>query len=723
MWSAPILPSVTLVAILLPALAIAAAVRRWYGPLPWSVVVLALALTLGFLGGAVLGKQLPVPVDEVMRGDPYRGVFGAVESRNPLTNDTVKQILPWMQVVREELLHGRAPLWNRYQFSGYPLLGNGQSAPFGPLFLLTLFAPLAQQLVAMAGLKLFLALLFGWLFLRDEGVSSAAALFGSIVFAFSVFETVYLYYPMTSVTSLLPAAAFAVRGCMRDGGRRWIVLLALVTASVASGGHPESAVHLGIACIVLLLFEKPVSGSLARVAAAVPLGMALSAPAWVPVVEQALHSVRAASLAAAAHGSMNPLTAWLFLNPDVFGNPSRGNWQWIDNYSIVAPTYLGLIPLALLAGARRRRDLQLLAAAVVLFLVAMNWTFLGHAINAVPPMSFIAQDRLRFVVVFFAAILAARTVDRVPRLAVAASGIALLAAAIWLLHAKWGVTLGPQSAAGAIALALFLAVALARPRWAPIAAAVAVTIELFAFNSGFNVLTSRAYYRPALPILERLQELSRGEPSRMVGYDWTLLPNAAAQYRLEDVRGSDPMALASYARFFDQVAVHDAGDVKRVQEVDHPALAFLGVRFLIAGPTYTAPPSWTLRYEGPDGKLFEAMRWQRRFFAPHGDARIGAIVQESPTRIRVDIDAPHGAFIASSQVAAPGWRVTGSSGRLRIVRLHDTWIGFQVPPGQQRITLRYLPVTFYSSIVVALFALALTSIWLFRTRTSNSRAG
>src|SRR5688572_2956368 len=114
----------SLVGIVVPALLVALAMRRWFGPLPWSVVVTALALTLSFLHGALLPGKVPVPVDEVMRGYPYRGVFGAVESRNPLTNDTVKQILPWMQVGREELLHGRLPLWNRYQFSGYPLLGN-----------------------------------------------------------------------------------------------------------------------------------------------------------------------------------------------------------------------------------------------------------------------------------------------------------------------------------------------------------------------------------------------------------------------------------------------------------------------------------------------------------------------------------------------------------------------------------------------------------------------
>lgn len=678
----------TFLGIALPALAIVLALRRWFAPLPWRVATICFALTIAFV--PVFTTRLPVPVDEVMRGYPYRGVLGAVESRNALTNDTVKQILPWMQVAREELFAGRAPLWNRHQFSGYPLLGNGQSAPFAPLFLATLFVPLPDQIVAMAGLKVFLALIFTWLYLREE----RGALLGAAIFAFSVFQTVYLYYPMTTVTSLLPAAAFAVRGCVRHAERRWMVLLAIVTAGVAAGGHPESAVHVGIACAIVLAFERR---NPTRAIIAALFGLAISAPAWVPVIEQALQSTRAASLASTPHAAMNPLIAWTLLNPDGFGNPARGNWQWIYNYSIVASSYLGLLTLALLPSVRRRRDVALLATCVVLFVVAMNWTFLGRALNAIPPLSLVAQDRLRFVIVFFAAAIAARVVDR-PRLLLA---LPVLAAGTWLLHAKWGVTLGWSSAAGVIALAAFVVVAAIRPRLAPHAAFLAVVCELFALNHGFNALTSRAYYRPSLPILEKLQELARGEPSRIVGHDWTLLPNAASQYGLEDVRGHDPMALASYARFFDGIAAHDpTSDVKRVQDPDHPALAFLNVRFLITEPSFEASPLWVLRYEGPDGKLYERARWTRRFFSR--DARIGAIVQESPARLRVEIDAPSGAFIASSQVFARGWRVSGA---LSTSRLHDTFIGFRVGPGKRTVTLRYVPLSFYASCAVALMAL------------------
>ena len=64
---------------------LAAAVRRWVAPVQWRYVLLFLALTLGFLHGAVFTSQIPVPVDEVVRGYPYRGV---VREATPRKNRT-----------------------------------------------------------------------------------------------------------------------------------------------------------------------------------------------------------------------------------------------------------------------------------------------------------------------------------------------------------------------------------------------------------------------------------------------------------------------------------------------------------------------------------------------------------------------------------------------------------------------------------------------------------
>lgn len=412
--------------IVLPALVIAWAVRRWLDPVSWPVVALMLGLALAFTARGVFTPDMPVPLDEVVRGYPYRGLVGEVRSKNSLTNDTVKQILPWMHVVREQFSQGRAPLWNPYLFCGYPLLGNGQSAPFSPLFLATLFVPLPKQMVAMAGLKVFIALLFGYLLIRRETNSEGAALFGSAVFAFAVFNSCFLYYPMTAVTLLLPAAAYAVLACVTRATRAPFVFLILVVAALLAGGHPESVVHVAMAVAALLIVEwlaphwapSRFSGrDLGRAVAAAVFGALISAPAWVPVVEQALVSLRVLSLGTVEASPHFPATAlWAMTNPDGFGNPAHGNWNWIFSYTHVASLYLGLIvtalvPAALLSPRASRRDRLLVIVTLLFFLASMDW-LPGGALNAMPPLSWVAHDRLRFAVCFFAGLIAARTVTR-----------------------------------------------------------------------------------------------------------------------------------------------------------------------------------------------------------------------------------------------------------------------------------------------------------------------
>ena len=104
--------ALTLAGIVAPSLLVAAAVRRWVGPPPWRVVVLLLALSVLFVARGVFTYGVPMPLDEVVRGYPYRALFGNVQPKNSLADDTVRRILPWMQTVREEFARGRVPLWN-----------------------------------------------------------------------------------------------------------------------------------------------------------------------------------------------------------------------------------------------------------------------------------------------------------------------------------------------------------------------------------------------------------------------------------------------------------------------------------------------------------------------------------------------------------------------------------------------------------------------------------
>lgn len=753
----------TVAGILLPSIVITLAVRRWLEPVSWRIAAVLLAIVFVFIARGVFTADMPVPLDEVMRGYPYHGIFPVEKSKNYLANDTVKQILPWMHVVREQFARWRAPLWDPYLFCGYPLLGNGQSAPFSPVFLATLFVPLPKQMVAMAGLKLFLALLFGYLLLRRERVPDIAAILGSSVFAFAIFNNVFLYYPMTAVTLLLPAAAYGILLCLRRESGAPVVLVALVVAALLAGGHPESVFHVAIGALTLVIIEwiAPQWDSTrfgvrdcVRVIVAALLGLLISSPAWVPVLEQAVVSLRVMSLRVVNAGGAFPAnTLWAMLNPDGYGNPAHGNYGWIMSYTHVASLYVGLItmvlfPPAILSPRASLRDRLLAIAAIVFLLLSLNWTVLARIAYGVPPFSWIAHDRLRFVFCFFVGIVVARTLSRLRNwdvvIALLATAI-VLPLAIYVFVKMYGQTLTVISAVGMVCLVLFWIGTLIRRTWSvPLACALTI-VEIFVFTFDYNALTDHHYYAPRLPIIDALHRFAAAapdEPFRIIGLDWAFLPNAAAQYGLEDVRGTDPMEWSDYARFFRVTEAKDQSiDVKRVVDPTAIAIDFLNVRYLLTAPNAGLGGKWERLYSGIDGELYENNNFIARFFVPRLLRRVNKRQWEQelmaskdfqetplvygrdlpavavnppdatvtcrahgPTDFRLRVAAAQPAIVASSQPAIHWWQVRVNGVPVDPVRINGAFLGFRVPAGVSDVSVRYRPLPYRVSLGVALLS-------------------
>ncbi len=753
----------TVAGIAVPSIVIVAAVRRWLEPVSWRMAALLLAIAFIFIARGVFTTGVPVPLDEVMRGYPYRGVFGVEKSKNYLTNDTVKQILPWMQVVREQFAHWRAPLWDPYLFSGYPLLGNGQSAPFSPFFLATLFVPLPKQIVAMAGLKLFVALLFGFLLIRRERVSDAAAVFGSVLFAFAIFNNVFLYYPMTAVTLLLPAAAYGVLLSLRRPAGAPFVLVAIVVASLLAGGHPESVFHVAVGVIALVIIEwiapqwsaeRFSARDFLRVTTAALLGLAISAPAWVPVVEQARMSLRVLTLKVVNSGVPFPAnTLWAMVNPDGYGNPAHGNYGWLMSYTHVASVYVGLIatvlfPAALLSPRSSMRDRLIATATIVFLLLSLNWTILARLAYAIPPFSWVAHDRLRFVFCLFVAIASSRVVSRLRNwdlVIVLAAAAMVLPLSLYVFVRMYGQTLTATSAVGMGCLLVFIAGTLAERGWAGPLACVLTVVEFFVFTFDYNAITDRRYYAPRVPIIDALHRFAAAAPSepfRILGLDWMFLPNSAAQYGLEDVRGSDPMEWSDYVRFFRVAEVKDTSiDVKRIIDPNHVAIDFLNVRYLLTYPNSNLGGKWERLYSGVDGELYENNAFIGRFFVPRllrrvdkndweRELRLSSDFQETPlvygrglppvivnpadatitcrvhgpTDFRLRVATSRAAVVASSQPAMRWWEVHVNGRTVQPVRINGAFLGFQVPAGVSDVSVRYRPLPYRVAAGLALAA-------------------
>jgi hypothetical protein len=337
----------------------------------------------------------------------------------------------------------------------------------------------------------------------------------------------------------------------------------------------------------------------------------------------------------------------------------------------------------------------------VSFLVAMNWSPIGHVVNRLPLFSSTANDRLRVLAVFFAALVAAMGVD-----------------------------------------------ALRRASWRYAAAALCA-IELIVLNAPFNALAPVRYYKPDLPIIRAVHALQGASPGRFAGFDWVLMPNASVHYELEDVRGSDPMAPAAYAKFFELVQADDpSSDVKRIQNVDQPGFDFLNVRYLMTEPDQSPASPWHLVYSGRDGRLYENPRALPRFFAPliaepldrtrplldqlrgindfrqrviathlhtNSDAHLVA-VEHRPTWWSITTDSAQPVFVASSISNTPGWRASAEGESLDIEMVNGAFVGFTVPPGKHTVELRCDPLSVRLGLATSIAALVLLALACFRSR-------
>jgi hypothetical protein len=183
------------------------------------------ALAAIFLSGFILvflaqpirhyATSLYTPAD-LMNVASLTSVDAAHHPGNPLLSDVVLQMQSWLLFDREELRHGRMPLWNPYNGGGTPLFANYQSAVLSPFSVPFYLWSFKNALIAAAFLKLFCLGFFTYLFLREIELVFLAAMTGAVAFTFAGYNVLLLGYPHPAAMVTLPMALFfAERACKR----------------------------------------------------------------------------------------------------------------------------------------------------------------------------------------------------------------------------------------------------------------------------------------------------------------------------------------------------------------------------------------------------------------------------------------------------------------------------------------------------------------------------
>jgi hypothetical protein len=734
--------------------------RRARIDLPWRVALGFYLLVLLFLLRPMTGRYVSYPADVIRLITPWAEVLAPgrppvtkYEVSNLNTHDVTMQIVPWAHQVREAWRSLHVPLWNSEAGCGYPLLANGQSSALSPLRFMALPLPLGYAMTAEAAMKLLLALTFQYLFCRRR-YSDWASLAGALMFGFCTYLVAWLHFPHITAAVMFPGVLLAIDLMASGFTRRRFTFASIVFALTAIAGHPETAIHMALAAIPFAIWVTVVSGgrnfrALASIASAGIVAVFLAAPFLFPFLEALPRSQRYQELTVSPNRETpysDFMSATLLVHPSITGHlPDERPWGPTSIESITGFAGMFAIVAAIAVGLRiivqkRWRDPELLYLALTLLTLGavLNWSVVSVPLHAV--LGMVAHARLRFILCALLSILAAAAVDARRR----ESGIfILIGAAVVAAMMLCVVRTLPYPSSGArdtalLALAPSILVLLATLFFAVrghvAVLLVAIVIELFVIDTGWNPSLPMSASYPRTPLIAALEHLRDGEPAnspfRIAGIGSALYPNTNAIFGLEDVRVHDPMANARYINFLRERTAYDPSDYyAKWNDPDSKLLELLNVRFLITDRTVDLRdrPRYEIVYDGRDGRIYRNRGALPRFFSERSTTRI-AIEGSAGDRYQLRVIATQPSLIVSSIALYPGWRVRTGGRSLDPIAVNGLFLGFVVPAGENLVTVRYAPVSFYAGVVVSILTATLMAIWSFtvpaafrRTDASSGR--
>ena len=551
------------------------------------------------------------PADSLNQWQPYQSVNPAngTPQKNYLLADQILQFIPWKIYTQHWMSQGIVPLWNHHQYTGAPFLGNSQSSIFYPINLLTLFFNIHWNLLLSAFLKLWIAGMGMYLFLRKIKLESSSSFFGGLAFMFSGFNILWLGHPHTNVYIWLPWLLLATENLFNHSTQRNLGFLGLVIGFSLLGGHPETEFLVLLVWGIYSLYRLFISNSedtksnqILYLLGALLLGLAIASIQWLPSMEYILNSSayqqRLTGIPSQDYQAKRAILTWLF--PNLFGNPVTNNF-WVKdelfyqfNYNEAVSNYIGVISI-LLAGVgflyRDKWPYSRFFIGLGLFAAVITYRvpILGPALAKIPPISLIHPKRIIIIMSFALIVLAAQGMNTLlnPSMKKEESKplrlwayvfwiIGIFLALIGLNHHNFSLLLvkkGFQSISQ-YPLQAYGPIVIEALRWGNLflilsLIAISITIftawnrqvkaflilvvlgaDLISFGWNYNPVVPAKYLFPDNPVATELKKDTT--QYRIISLDeWTVYPpNTAMMDGLEDVRGYDAVVPARYEQFF-----------------------------------------------------------------------------------------------------------------------------------------------------------------------------
>ncbi|HVR44198.1 MAG TPA: YfhO family protein [Thermoanaerobaculia bacterium] len=255
--------------------------------------------------------------------------------------DLTRYYYPTKKIVREVILGGEFPYWNRHYSAGQPMAANPEYEVFYPPQWLVLLPSYDLGFRLHIVLHLWIAALGMYAFLRSLGLRAESSLFGGLVFGLGglVVSLVNLL-PILFVVAWCPLVLLFARRAMLRGSVRDGAAAAIVLGVQCLAGEPTSLVQTCLligAYSLYLAWERRGEGvgPMARplwIALGIGAGgMAAGAAQLLPAIEHVAESARARPF------DLSLVTAWSMpwarplelVIPHLFGHIyEKGTWYW-----------------------------------------------------------------------------------------------------------------------------------------------------------------------------------------------------------------------------------------------------------------------------------------------------------------------------------------------------------------------------------------------------------
>ena len=413
----------------------------------------AVAFIVIGIGLPLIGVRSFAAVDLLKRYEPYRSATPTgFRPTNPCVSDTVDSVLPGASEFRDRLYDGDWGARSNLESGGSALASVPNSASLSPLSLPLYVLPLWLAPAYVKVLELIACVLGAYLFLRRLGLLRSSAVLGGAVFASSGFLVVWTNWPQTRTAAFVPFLFWAIERFAQE--RRWTAAapIAVIVACLIFGGFPAvtgyalyaAGAYAVLRCGVLQrrAFWEPARW-LIGAAAAVALGAALSAWQLLPFASSLGGYGLSRGQSSASHLPAISLATSVF--PTAFGSCGGGFSYFGPLNDIETNVFIGAAALVLVGVALVRRPPRHMPLGVRGFFVGaaaitvlLGW-FGGPLLQLAqefPVFSNNPVGRIRSVLGFFLAVLAAIGFDNLQRTRERRSGRAVIAELVaWAIGA------------------------------------------------------------------------------------------------------------------------------------------------------------------------------------------------------------------------------------------------------------------------------------------------